>query len=842
MDSFDLRLWEGFRKAGGDSSREAYVDQIAIDSRRIDSPHAMFIALQGNVHDGHKFVVQAAKAGARYAIVSDSWASPELEHCSLLRVKDPLKAFQEIARAYRLSMKCRVVCIAGSYGKTMVKDLLDVMTSTKFKTISSPESFNSQIGVPLSLLTIKKEHEVAFIEAGISHKNEMEALAKTICPDACILTHVGKKHLATLGDIPTAASEMAKIWEQPPSKEWVLLPKDPHILQHLGSIKAKHYFWNEISDDTPLPHAKSLSLEHNTNMPYSIEFPDGSKFCSQATCGFYYFIDLLNISVKAAWLLGIPSEHITTTLREYVPEPMRTEIWKNSIGSMFINDVYCSDPQSVDVALKHFENIPEKSRKIFIFGGMKGTLRHSDSDYRRVGKAIQRVKPHLLMLVGNHPYAPLMDEIKANSPETEIAAYHTSFEALQAAQTGLRPEDVILIKGAKKEPLDRLTEIFNDSICSNQCFINLAAVQSNIEIIRNRVAKGTRIMVMVKALAYGTDEILMARFLNSCGIDILGVSYVDEGVALKRAGVKQEIFVINAAEYEASKVAKWGLQVGVSNPSMVETLSAEAIKHKIKIKVHLHIDSGMSRFGCRKEDALGIALLIKDAPGLELEGVMTHFASADDPQEDAFTYHQAKTFTNAIQELEENGLHIPWKHAANSGGVLRFHFPQFNMVRIGLAVYGLYSSEATKQSVELRLALSLVSRIVGINICRAGETISYGRSYRVQKETQHIAVLPIGYFDGLHRAYSGKGYVIIRGQKAPMVGKICMDFMMVDITDIPHAAIGDPVLIFGEDEYGHYLSPEDLALRGDSIIHELITCLGPRIQRIFVYEEAHKTR
>ena len=209
--------------------------------------------------------------------------------------------------------------------------------------------------------------------------------------------------------------------------------------------------------------------------------------------------------------------------------------------------------------------------------------------------------------------------------------------------------------------------------------------------------------------------------------------------------------------------------------------------------------------------------------------------------DDPFTLHQARTFEQAIQELEAQGFMPP-------GGMppiqrmMRFHFSQFNMVRIGLAVYGLYPSEATKQAMELRLALSLVSRIVGINICKAGDTISYGRSYTVQKETQHIAVLPIGYFDGLHRNYSGKGYVIIRGQKAPMVGKICMDFMMVDITEIPHAAIGDPVFIFGEDEYGHYLSPEDLALRGDSIIYELITCLGPAIQRIFVHEEAHKMK
>ena len=181
-----------------------------------------------------------------------------------------------------------------------------------------------------------------------------------------------------------------------------------------------------------------------------------------------------------------------------------------------------------------------------------------------------------------------------------------------------------------------------------------------------------------------------------------------------------------------------------------------------------------------------------------------------------------------------------WVHASNSSAVMRFDFPQYNMVRVGLAVYGLYCSEAARKAMDLRLALTLVSRIVGINHCKIGDTISYGRSYRVERNEQKIAVLPIGYFDGLHRNYSGKGDVIIRGQKAPMVGKICMDFMMVDVTDIENASIGDAVLIFGEDEYGQYLPPENLALQGASIVHELITCLGPRIQRIFVNEEANQ--
>lgn len=840
MDPFDLRLWAGFVGAGGDASKPAIVDQITIDSRRIDSRHALFVPLEGQSHDGHKFIVQAAKAGARYSLARKGWTPSEpIEDMTLLYVDDTLKAFQQIAGTYRKQLPSIVVGITGSYGKTMVKDLLKSMIGSTKSVAASPESFNSQIGVPLSLLTIKNSHEIALIEAGISKIDEMDILSEIIAADCGIVTHIGKKHIATLGNLTTVAAETIKLLCKPQKKQWALVPNDPHIQPHLNLLAHNSHFWNECNPGHP--EARYLSNEPGNKMSYRVDFPDGHTHFGQITSGFYYFLDLINITVKAAWLLGIPSKSISNALHEYNPEPMRTEIWKSPTGITFVNDIYCSDPQSVDNALKYLQQTHSLGRKIFIFGGMRGKHQHLENDYRRIGKALHRSQVDMLVLYGNHHFDPLINEVKKLSPSTEISLCNSYQGALDIVKTRSKSDDMVLIKGENKQPLDTLTEAFNDSICNNQCIINLAAISSNITTIRNKLAKGTRIMVMVKALAYGTDEVRMAKFLESCGIDILGVSYVDEGVALKRAGVTQAIFVINAAIYEAAKVVKWGLEVGVSDKAMIEAVAIEASRQNKKTKVHLHIDTGMSRFGCRPEEALELSKLILNYPSLQLEGIMTHLACADDPKDDAFTLSQAKIFEGVISELKEHGISIPWSHAANSSGAMRFDFSQFNMARIGLAVYGLYSSQATKQAVELRLALSLISRIVGINVCKHGETISYGRSYRVHRSQQRIAVLPIGYFDGLHRNYSGKSLVIVRGKKAQMVGKICMDFMMVDVTDIPNAAVGDSVLIFGEDEYGNYLSAEELATCGDSIVHELITCLGPRIQRIFVHEEGRFT-
>jgi len=841
MDTFDLRLWPGFAEAGGNTSSSAVIDQVSIDSRRIDSQNALFVALLGESHDGHQFVKHAAQTGAKYALVRKDWGSLDIpSSVNLLKVDDPLHAFQAIAQTYRQNFNAFVVAITGSYGKTMVKDLLQAMVSTTKKVGASPESFNSQIGAALSLFTIKREHEIAFIEAGISKKYEMDRLAHMIAPDATVVTHIGKKHMATLGNRDTIASEIIKLAIKTTKENWVILPKDPLLEPFLPQINAESHFWNTFSPI--LPHGTTVAAEHGARMPYQVSFPDGSEYSSQATFGFYYFMDLINITVKAAWLLGVSSDAIKKTLSHYTAEPMRTEIWTSPIGTTFINDIYCSDPQSVDRALKFLTQGPVDGRKIFVFSGMRGTQNHVEADYRRIGQAIHKAKIDRIVLIGSHPYESLISEVKKHAAQTAISVYSRHNEAFDEMRAWIRQNDTVLLKGDKKAPLDNLTEVFNDSICTNQCLINLAAIQSNIATIRNKLPPKTRIMVMVKALAYGTNDIRMAKFLVTCGVDILGVSYVDEGVALKRAGVTQSIFAINAAVYEAAKVAKWDLEVGVSEKDLITAIAQEASNHEKKIKVHLHINTGMSRFGCRPEEALGLAEYIIKFPSLQLEGIMTHFAAADSPTEDSFTISQVNCLDKVIEELKNKNIHIPWKHAANSSGTIRFNLNQYNMVRLGLAVYGLYPSEATKNALELRLSLSLISRIVGINTCQAGETISYGRSYTVTREKQRIAVLPIGYFDGLHRNYSGKGNVIIRGQKAPMVGKICMDFMMVDITDIPNANIGDSVLIFGEDEYGHYLSPEELAASGDSIIHELITCLGPRIQRIFVLEEAHHLR
>lgn len=828
MDPFDLRLWEGFKKAGGSLETPAIVDQIVIDSRRVSSPHSLFVALPGKRVNGHDFVQQAAFANCKYALVKHDFLANHLGSLTLLRVDDPLAALQEIAATYRTKLQCSVIAIAGSFGKTMVKDLLHSLLSTSQNVFSSPESFNSQIGVPLSLLSIRQTHEVAILEAAISEKGEMRRLEQMIRPQGGLITPIGDKHLATLGSIDHSTSEIASLFFR---SSWIFFPDTTHLP---GYLTNHHYFWNVPHPE--FPHV--ITFKEKATHTYLISFPDGTSFKGKIHSGFAYFANLLNMAIKIAWKLGVSKHNICSVLANYQIEPTKIEIWTSQNHVTVINHTYSSDPQSIDQALRLLHASP--ARRVFLFGGFRGN--HLSANYLRVAKSLAFTKLDILGLYGNYPFHELIEEVKISSPNALLLQAPSYREALQALKPFLRSKDTLLIKGAHKESFDLILDEFHESPPNSLCTINLAAIENNIQAIRSKLPIGTRMMVMVKASAYGTHPSRMATTLKNSGIDILGVSFVDEAIDLYQAGAEQSIFVLNATPQESNKVVKWGLEVGVSDLAFIDALEKTAIEAGKKVKVHLHIDTGMGRFGCRPEEALGLAKRIKNSSHIHLEGIFTHFTSSDDPKDDPFTFQQIEIFDKVIQSLEKNKIYIPWRHIANSGAALRLHLPQYNMVRVGLAIYGLYPSKAVQASLNLKLATSLTSRIVGINHCKKGDSISYGRTYIVKEDEQKIAIIPLGYFDGLHRHYSGKAYVLIHGEKAPMVGKICMDYMMVDITKIPYASVGDPVLIFGEDEYGHFLPPEDLAIKGNSIMHELITCLGPRVQRIFIFEESKQHR
>lgn len=740
--------------------QDCRVDAVSIDSREISHPHTLFIALQGEKTDGHHYVEEAIRRGAVGAIVREDF--PHKEGVFLIRVKDPLIALQELAHSHRIRLGTRVIGIAGMFGKTMLKELLgQVLTKTQSAYVS-PGSYNSQIGVPLSLLRIKPEHTLALIEMGASEPGELQRLGQIIRPNHVIITKITRRYLNGLCDEEKIAAEVDALLSQVEEDNWRLVPGHKLLQKH-----PSHLEWDTPSPE--LPHAEQQSPQGVAPLKYTVKFPHFPVVTGQAHRCFHYIVDLLNMFVKGAALCGVPEEVIYNHLNQFSPEPLRTEIWKSPEGVLYVNE-----PPSAD---------------------KKFSL-----------EMVRRWAP------GGKHYL-----IEGEDPRHEF----------QSLQQKIHPGDAMIIRAP--------TKMYPSDLPINRCVINLAAIRENLTTLQRKCGKQTRLMVMVKAFAYGLDDLQIARFLNGIGIGILGVSNMDEAIALRRAGVTEPIFVIHVPPFEIQKAIDGDVEIGLSDPETLQTI--EKLHPKKPLKVHLHVDTGMKRFGVPCEKAVELALQVAKSPAVQFEGIMTHLACADNPKEDPFTNAQIAAFDQVIRSLQERGIDPPWKHAANSAGVLRFDWPQYNMARIGLAVYGLHSNKAT-QTLPLRLAVSLQSRITALNVCHQGESVSYGRQYKAARENEIIAIVPIGYYDGLHRHYSGKGYVLIQGKKAPLVGSICMDFMMVNVTEIPDVTVGDAVLIFGEDDHGHFIPPEDVALTGNSITHELISCLGPRIQRFFIIEEA----
>jgi alanine racemase/UDP-N-acetylmuramoyl-tripeptide--D-alanyl-D-alanine ligase len=795
----------------------------------------------------------------------------------LIRVDTPLLALQDLAACYRSVLpSTTIVAIAGSCGKTMLKDLMGHLFSSSGNSLPvyiSPESFNSQLGVALSVLHIPSTASLAFIEMAATKAGEMDRLVSMVRPDYAAVTNFFQKRFCSPENREKVFGEIIALLSSLPPTGWAIAEQSPRF--HPEELPCPCYFWNEETDG--LPNIRPLSPRGGEQRSMICRFPDGSEETMTINGPHAYLIDLVSLAIKTAWKLGLRKETIVHALQTYEPQIMRTEIWKNSSGTTFINGTYCHTALSFDASIADMKGYIHTSegKKILLFGGIelqRNSPRSDTSDEAIVShmnstsgisskRLVESMIHHGISEVYAWPQTMAHVLEEAAHGTIPIHAFSTCDSALRSVKSALTPSDTVIFKGARKLPVEWLIDQLEESPPKNIACINLAAIRSNIDQIRAKLSPNTRIMVMVKALGYGTDDIRIACFLRTCGVDILGVSYVDEGVGLRRMGVEQDIFSIHAAENEMKKAVHWNIEVGVSSASQIEAAGHAAQIHGGSIRVHLHVDTGMKRFGCTPEEAVELGRLIHRSPHLIFQGIFTHFAAADDPVHDDFTLCQARTLARVCAALQQEGISPHYRHACNSAAAIRFGFERlpkpplaqgqladsdttlgFNMVRIGLATYGFHTSMASSSLIELRPALSLITRIAGLNEARTGDTVSYGRTHCISHPNARLAVLPIGYYDGLHRNYSGKGSVLIRDQKAPMVGRICMDYMIVDVTHIPEASIGDQVVLFGESEGGAYLPPEELAHAGGSIVHELMACLGPRIQRLFIYDESLLTR
>ncbi len=807
------------------------VDSVSTDSRRIPA-NALFVALPGNHHDGHDFIGHAFANGASAALVSRPWAATHGSGLTrtCIVVDDPLVALQDLGRWWRRRFDGKVVAITGSNGKTIVKDALVELVSSSLSCAGTIGSYNSQLGVPLALLRMPREADVWVVEAGVSGMGEMERLQRMIDPDAGILTNIGMAHIAGFGSREAIAREKIRLFSGIPSTGWILLPEgEPLISPLVNSLKGKIAFFGGRSADLPVFGEMHAAVG---GMFARMVFPDGQTHAVILPTPSRELALDLEAAAAAAWLLGVSPEEIARRITDIRPGQTRMEIWHSPFGATLINDACSSDPISVEAALRTLNTVSQAvGRKIFVFGGMRELGELGAREHAHIGELAAVHGVDTLVLPEDSLLDATAEAFAEHALHPEILRYSRPRELTGQLQNRVQESDTILFKGPREHDIARIAHEVFEAIAPNRLIVDMDAIAENVGIFR-RIIGGRRLLAMIKALGYGSDMPRLSLELEKMGVDMFGVSTPDEGARLRRSGTRLPILVMICMPEEARKLVRHRLTPIISGEGLIEPLSAEASSWGRTVEVHLKVDTGMGRMGIPLDRLAQVVQRVQRTPYLAISGLMTHFGCADDPLEDGFTRRQIELFEEARDILLRAGLHDFTAHAAATAATVRFAESHFDMVRIGLGLYGLYPSATIREHANLRMAISLVSRIVEVRNLPAGARIGYGGTFVVPAWGARIGLVPMGYHDGIPWNLSNRGRVWVQGHPAPIVGRVSMDSLMVDITDVPGAERGADVLVFGRHG-GVEVRPEEVATGTDTIVYELMTRVGPRVQRIF---------
>jgi alanine racemase/UDP-N-acetylmuramoyl-tripeptide--D-alanyl-D-alanine ligase len=639
-------------------------------------------------------------------------------------------------------------------------------------------------------------------------------------------------HIASFGNRDNIADEKFELFKNIPKDGWVLLPdKDRAFYNMLPELQCKTLYFGIPSDELPFI-LKHKSKDRGTVL--SVRFPESSTLEIFINTPSLEIVSDIETAICAAYLLGVKEDEIAQALSGYEPSHTRMEIWRSPIGTTLINDSCSSDPISVQAALRSMERISGKTgKKIFVFGGMRelGDLEYQE--HFQIGEMAAKGFVDHMVLVGGQRLDATKEGFLSVIPKGRVTRFNDTDALARTLPASLGPQDTILFKGPRNTGIDHVAQEVTGVIAPDRLIVDIRAITENISCFRRKVGSNTKILGMVKALAYGSNLIRLSKELQNMGLDHLGVSTPDEGVNLRKAGITLPILVMICTPDEVTKIVQNNLTPVINSFELVDFLAKEAQNNKKKVTVHLKVDTGMGRLGILPERLTELAGKVAKWDCLKIVGLMTHFACAEDPAKDSFTNKQIELFKKAVSEIHDLGYKNIICHAAATAGTVRFPESHFDMVRIGLGLYGVYPSPAIAESIELDLAVSLVSRIAEIRLLNKGHIIGYGATFTVPCDNFKVGVVPIGYHDGLPLSLSNNGHVLVNGKLAPIVGRISMDSMTIDLSDIPDAQQGSDVLIYG-NYAGHTRRPEDAAKESGTISYELLTRLGPRIQRIYI--------
>jgi len=799
---------------------DANIGWLLTDSRSLCFPEeTLFFALSSDRNDGHNYIADLYRRGVRNFVVQSVPKGTAFPNANFLKVVKPLEALQRLAERHRDEFNIPVVGITGSNGKTMVKEWLYQLLAPEKAVTRSPRSYNSQIGVPLSVWLMTEQTDVAVFEAGISQPGEMLALRDIIQPTIGVLTNIGSAHQENFESIEQKCREKLTLFHD---AQTIVCPYDDELVRR--EIEAAHFkgeilSWSKSDATQPMYISNVEKRDDVTLIEYTFKGTNGQisiPFTDEAS---------VNCAISAsivALILGVEPEALNERSKRLEPVAMRLEVKEGQHGCTLINDSYNSDINSLDIALDFMNRRPDhKGRKrTLILSDIEQSGIEPDILYKEVSALV--TKRGVEKFIGIGP--DLIEQ--ADCIEVDDKQFFTSTQQFLISPTfrNLRNE-VILVKGARRFGFDRITELLEQKVHETILEVNLNAVADNLNYYRSFLKPTTKMTCMIKADGYGTGAVEIAKTLQDRGVDYLAVAVADEGVVLRKNGITANIIIMNPEMTAFKTMFDYELEPEVYSFRLLDALVKAAEREGItSFPVHIKLDTGMHRLGFHPEDDIEQLIeRLKQQNAIIPRSVFSHFVGSDADKFDDFSAEQFQRFDKASKTLQAAFKHKILRHICNSAGIEHFPERQLDMCRLGIGLYGINPRD---NSIIHNVA-TLKTTILQMRTVKAGETVGYSRRGTIDHDST-IADIPIGYADGLNRHLGNRNcYCLVNGQKAYYVGNICMDVAMIDVTGID-CHEGDTVEIFGDQLPVTVLSD---ALQ--TIPYEVLTTLSGRIKRIY---------
>lgn len=815
---------------------ENNVEFVLTDSRSLCFPEeTIFFAIKTQRNDGHNYISELYRRGVRNFTVQELPAgySEAYPGANFLKVPNTLAALQRLAERCRDSFNIPIIGITGSNGKTTVKEWLYQILSKDYFITRSPRSFNSQVGVPLSVWLLNDKSEIGIFEAGISMPGEMDALQEIIQPTIAILTNIGVAHQENFRSLREKCEEKLRLFRD---AQYAVYCADDETISHCirkSEFHGKKLSWSQKDEDVTFYVKEITTDDSKSETTIEYIFKENNIRIENKFSIHKISEGAIENSIICAIVclhLGIDAETLAKRMLLLEAVAMRLEVKEGQRGCTLINDSYNNDIKSLDIALDFMARRPEHS-------GLRRTL--ILSDIQQSGLSNESLAKELMMIVKNrgvekfigigpnlHQYfAPVLCSA---SSDILRAFYDTTEEFLRSSSFKNLKNEIILIKGARDFCFEEITDRLEKKVHETVLDVNLNAIIENFNYYRSLMHPETKLTCMVKADAYGAGAVEVAKVLQDHRVDYLAVAVADEGVTLRKAGITSNIIIMNPEMSAFKTMFNYNLEPEVYSFRLLEAL-IHAARHEgiTDYPIHIKLDTGMSRLGFNpNEDIDHLIDVLHNQKALIPRSVFSHFVGSDSDNFDEFSAHQFALYDKASKKILSAFPHRILRHICNSAGIE--HFPQYHMdmCRLGLGLYGINPRNNEK----INTVSTLKTTILQIHNINKGESIGYSRKTILQRDSR-IAAIPIGYADGLDRLLGNRnGYCLVNGQRADYVGNICMDVAMIDVTDI-NCSEGDSVEIFGDN-----LPVTTLSNIAGTIPYEILTGISSRVKRIYYKE------